>query len=102
MNQRFAAFQSYEYNPWLISLASKFLLNDKNFMSQMIAKNPFEDLSPPTYVKADLYQYNYSKLDMKSGKWWRRKLVREYLPPVSLQHVKQYIDESLRWNLTEF
>ena len=66
MNQRFAAFQSYEYNPWLISLASKFLLNDKNFMSQMIAKNPFEDLSPPKYVKADLYQHNYSKLDVKS------------------------------------
>ena len=32
----------------------------------MIAKNPFEDLSPPKYVKADLYQHNYSKLDVKS------------------------------------
>ena len=49
----------------------------------MIAKNLFEDLSPQTYVKADLYQYHYSKLDMKSGKWWRRKFVREFLPPVS-------------------
>ncbi len=43
----FAAFQRYENNPWLITLAAKFLLNDKNFTRQMIAKNPFEDDEPP-------------------------------------------------------
>ena len=43
----FAAFQTYEYNPWLLGLSAKFLLNDKNFTSQMIAMNPFEDKEKP-------------------------------------------------------
>ena len=43
----FAAFGKYEHNPWFISLASKFLLNDNEFTKQMIAKNPFENSKPP-------------------------------------------------------
>lgn len=87
----------------MISLASKFLLNDKNFTAQMIAHNPFDSLGAPTYVKADLYQYKFSAWDKKTGgKWWRRKFVRSYLPPVTLVNVKQYIDDKLGWDLTEY
>ncbi|RMZ99295.1 Lipase maturation factor 1 [Brachionus plicatilis] len=43
-------FKTYEYNPWLLSMTAKFLLNDKNFTSQMIAFNPFENKEPPKQV----------------------------------------------------
>ena len=46
----YSYIKSYEYNPWLLSLSAKFLLNDRNFTSNMIAYNPFEDSSsPPKY-----------------------------------------------------
>ena len=43
----FAAFQSYEYHPWILSMCGKFFLNDKNFTRHMIAHNPFEELEAP-------------------------------------------------------
>lgn len=95
----FAAFQSYEYNPWLVSLAGKFLLNDKNFTDQMIAKNPFNERKPPMYVRADLYLYEYA--DGNSSSWWKRKYQKSYLPPVTLLHLKDYI-ENLGWNIDSY
>jgi hypothetical protein len=43
----FAAFQKYEQNPWMLSLTAKFLHNDKNFTSNMIAVNPFANTNKP-------------------------------------------------------
>lgn len=98
----FAAFQTYEYNPWLLSLAAKFLLNDKEFTAQMIAKNPFENKDPPRYIKADLYLYKYSPIGKNFTSWWTREYVRSYLPPVTIYHLKAYIDERLNWNLKPY
>jgi hypothetical protein len=39
--------QRYEHNPWLLSMSAKFLRNDVNFTTQMIAHNPFENSNPP-------------------------------------------------------
>lgn len=97
----FAAFQSYEYNPWLLSLTAKFLLNDVSFTNQMIAKNPFETMNPPKYVKADLYVYEFSPTGQNESVWWIRKYVRNYLPPVSMNHLKEYIKD-LDWDLDNY
>lgn len=98
----FSAFQSYEYNPWLLSLAAKFLLNDEDFTRQMISKNPFENKDPPRYIRADLYLYKYSPMGRNHSAWWTRKYVRSYLPPVTIYHLKSYMEEQLGWDLKSY
>ncbi|XP_023236745.1 lipase maturation factor 1-like [Centruroides sculpturatus] len=82
----FAAFQNYQYNPWLIHLAVKLLENDDTVMS-LISFNPFEGRKPPKFIRAEHYHYTYTKIgseEAKNGHWWKRKHVANYLPPVSL------------------
>ncbi|CAF0703841.1 unnamed protein product [Brachionus calyciflorus] len=93
----FAAFQSYEYNPWLLSLSAKLLKNDKNFTTQMIASNPFENLEPPKYIKADLYLYNYAEINESISAWWKRKYVKSYIPTISMRNIDHFIKE-LEWD----
>ncbi|GFN93000.1 lipase maturation factor [Plakobranchus ocellatus] len=86
----FAAFQSYQNNPWLVHLAAKFLVNDEGAES-LIAHNPFHGRPPPKYVRADHYRYIYSKLwstEARNGQWWKRKYIGQYLPPVSLDMLR--------------
>jgi len=40
------SFQNYQYNPWLIHLAAKLLVNDEQATS-LIAHNPFFNATPP-------------------------------------------------------
>ncbi|XP_015774556.1 PREDICTED: lipase maturation factor 1-like [Acropora digitifera] len=48
----FAAFQNYQYNPWLIHLAAKLLANDEQATS-LIAYNPFFNGTPPTFIRGE-------------------------------------------------
>ena len=41
----FAAFQNYQYNPWLLHLAGKLLAGDPN-VNSLIEYNPFRDKPP--------------------------------------------------------
>lgn len=86
----FAAFQSYQQNPWLIHLMVKLLAGDSGVRS-LIAHDPFADSSPPRFMRAELFEYTYSD---KAGLWWDRKAVSSYIPPISLQTqgVRQFMD----------
>ncbi|XP_022092556.1 lipase maturation factor 1-like [Acanthaster planci] len=99
----FAAFQSYESNPWLVHLAGKFLYNDKGVTS-LVAHNPFKDGDPPRFVRALHYRYQYTKIgsqQSQEGAWWSRKFLRSYLPPVSLESLEGYI-KSQSWDLPKY
>lgn len=50
-------------------------------------------------VRADLYSYKYTILNSTS--WWERKYVAQYLPPVSVEQLKAYIND-LGWDLSKF
>ena len=94
----FAAFQNYQQNPWLFHLAGKMLINDP-IIDSLLLKNPFRGQNPPTYVRAKHYKYNFSKLGFsKSGQWWTRKFVGNYLPSLDLNSVKQVCDQ-FGWKL---
>ena len=56
----FAALGSYEYNPWFVHLVFRLLQGQQDVLD-LLAKNPFPD-RPPTYVRAWLYKYHYTKL----------------------------------------
>ena len=55
--------------------------NDRGTLS-LLANNPFPD-KPPHFIRAQLYRYHFAPLGEKG--WWRRELVGEWLPPLSVE-----------------
>jgi hypothetical protein len=78
----FAAMEDVRQNPWLIIFAYKLLQGDANAIG-LIRSNPFPQ-KPPKYLRMELYEYHFTK-DHSNGLWWDRKLVGEYLQPVTLE-----------------
>ena len=79
----FAAMSTIDREPWLVSLIFKLLQNDRGVL-RLMANNPFPD-HPPTYIRAELYEYKFTRAGDRSGAWWERKRVDSYLRPVSLE-----------------
>lgn len=79
----FAAMSEYWYHPWFLNVVAKLLQNDKPVL-KLMAHNPFPDHAPTT-IRAKLYEYHFTTSDDKSGAWWKRTYVGEYLPPLSLR-----------------
>jgi hypothetical protein len=80
----FAAMSSYGEEPWFVNFAAKLLEGDRPVLS-LLAANPFPG-HPPHYVRARLYLYRFTTPQERSetGAWWKRDLVGEWFPPVSL------------------
>ena len=79
----FAAFGSYQDEPWLVHFIDKLLRGDPG-AQRLLANNPFPG-APPRYIRAELYRYAFTKIGDGSGAWWRRERVGEYLPPLSAE-----------------
>ncbi len=80
----FAAMSDYRHYGWILNLVAKLLKNDPGALS-LIGKNPFPD-RPPKYIRAELYEYRFTDAAerAKTGHWWRRVPVVDYLPALSL------------------
>ncbi|XP_072610303.1 lipase maturation factor 1 isoform X2 [Vulpes vulpes] len=94
----FAAFQTYEHNEWIIHLAGKLLANDASALS-LLAVNPFEGRAPPRWLRGEHYRYKFSRPGgphAAAGKWWLRKRIGPYFPPVSLRDLEDYF-RSWEW-----
>uniref|UniRef100_A0A8C4NAC1 Lipase maturation factor n=1 Tax=Eptatretus burgeri TaxID=7764 RepID=A0A8C4NAC1_EPTBU len=88
----FAAFQTYEQNDWLVHLVGKMLIND-NTTLDLIDHNPFHGRYPPRWVRAEHFRYQFSqpgRRNAATGKWWIRKRIGGYLPPVNLETLAPY------------
>lgn len=75
------------YERWFIQFVKKLLLADKKVLG-LLKRDPFEN-RPPHFIRARFYLYQFTGYqEYKSGKkWWKRKLIGEYLPPVSLKQI---------------
>ncbi len=84
----FAAFGSYQQNPWFIQTAIC-LLEGKSDVTRLFARNPFPE-HPPRYVRAIVYRYRFTTAveHGQSGAWWKRQELEEYLPTVSLEQFR--------------
>jgi hypothetical protein len=82
----FAAMSPYQYHSWFPPFIQKLLQGDQPVLS-LLGRNPFPN-HPPKYIRARLYRYEYTDWGDKTGNWWKRTLVDEYLPPVSLQNFR--------------
>ncbi|XP_072312519.1 lipase maturation factor 1 isoform X2 [Eucyclogobius newberryi] len=94
----FAAFQTYEQNEWVIHIAGRLLSNDSAVLSLM-DQDPFQGRETPRWLRGEHYIYKFSKPGSTSaaqGKWWVRKRIGPYFPPVDLEGLRGYF-QSRNW-----
>ncbi len=79
----FAALSPHHPAPWFLAFVEKLLGSDRDTL-RLLRHNPFAD-EPPRFVRARLYRYRFTdRAERKrTGAWWHRTLVGEYLRPVS-------------------
>jgi hypothetical protein len=78
----FAAMSEIRRQPWLVHLAY-LLLRDDPGARALLGSDPF-DHGPPRYIRAELYEYRFTRPGEPTGAWWERERVGPYLPPISL------------------
>jgi len=81
----FAALSPAYAAGWFTPFLLRLLRNDAATL-RLLRGNPFPD-SPPRYVRALLYRYRFATPEehRTSNAVWVRRLVGEYMPPVSLR-----------------
>lgn len=78
----FSAMRPNLQEEWLFRLVVR-LLENNALIKDMFGSTPFGE-DAPTFIKIDLYRYRFSDLSEWPEKWWERKWIQEYMPPVSL------------------
>jgi hypothetical protein len=80
----FAAMERPGDEAWFDPLLDKLLVGDAATLG-LLRTNPFPE-KPPQFVRAELYAYNFTTPEERkqSGRWWKRVLIGEYWPPLSL------------------
>ncbi len=92
----FAAMGMPDEAPWTLHFVWKLLHADRGTLS-LILPDPFGG-APPTYVRASLYRYRFAPLGEHG--FWRRELVGEWLPALSVDDPRlEAFVESYGWNL---
>jgi lipase maturation factor len=76
----FAAMSSLPRHPWVARLAQKLLEGDRG-VKTLLANDPFPT-RPPRHIRAELYEYHFTRWGERG--WWKRRWIRSWMPPVSL------------------
>ncbi|XP_016382891.1 lipase maturation factor 1 [Sinocyclocheilus rhinocerous] len=96
----FAAFQTYEQSEWVIHIAGRLLANDSTVLSLM-GHNPFQSREKPRWIRGEHFRYKFTRPGSSSaaqGKWWVRKRIGPFFPPVNLDGLRSYF-QSRSWPL---
>jgi lipase maturation factor 1 len=80
----FAALRPNDVPAWFVQFAAKLLEGDPQTI-KLLKNNPFPE-QPPRQVRAFLYEYRFTTgaERRQTGRWWNRRLVGVYLPPMAL------------------
>jgi predicted DCC family thiol-disulfide oxidoreductase YuxK len=81
----FAALSDYRDNPWFVNFCVRLLQGSPEVLA-LLERNPFPN-APPRYIRAVVYTYHFTDFATrrKTGAWWRREPIGNYLPAVSLR-----------------
>jgi hypothetical protein len=81
----FAGISRDYADPWMLPLVGRLLQNDAPTLGLMAA-NPFPGRAP-VFVRARYYRYRFVTAEerRRTGDWWVRTLVGEYMPALSLR-----------------
>jgi hypothetical protein len=85
----FAALGNYRQNPWFLGLCLR-LLEGSNDVLALLEYNPFPH-GPPKFIRAQVFDYTFTDFDTykRTGEWWQRKPLGEYLPAIGLRSAQQ-------------
>ena len=90
----FAAMSSPAEYPWTLHFVWRLLHNDPGTLS-LLANNPFPN-EPPHYIRARLYRYRFAPPG--DAAWWKRELVGDWLPALSIEDPQfRRILEAMDW-----
>ncbi|MGW2251604.1 lipase maturation factor family protein [Kitasatospora sp. NPDC001660] len=80
----FAGISPAYARPWFLPFAARLLTGDPATL-RLLRHNPFPD-APPTHVRATLHLYRFTDWRelRRTGAWWHRTPLYEYLAPVDL------------------
>ena len=90
----FAAMEDYSRNPWLVHFVYQLLRGDRA-ASTLLAGNPFPQ-TPPKFIRAELYEYAFTRIGDKTSAWWTRRRMGAYLPalsadnPALIEYLRRY------------
>src|SRR5262249_2939953 len=78
----FAALSAPHRPPWFDRFILR-LFDNVPQVTALLANNPFPD-HPPRFMRAMLYEYHFTTRAerAKTGAWWRREQLGQYLPVV--------------------
>jgi lipase maturation factor 1 len=82
----FAALRpDYRYVPWFQKFALRLLEGSESVLA-LVETNPFPG-KPPKWIRAVVYEYEFTSIRERSetGNWWKRKPLKIFLPPATLQ-----------------
>lgn len=76
------------YDLWFLRFVRRLLQNDHAILALM-GGNPFADM-PPALIRAQIYRYRFADDETRraTGAWWSRQLLGAYLPPVSVDSLR--------------
>jgi hypothetical protein len=79
----FAALSPGYAESWFPGFVQRLLRNDPATV-RLLRRNPFPG-EPPRFVRARLYRYRFTSREerRRTGNWWHRSLVGDYLPATS-------------------
>jgi predicted DCC family thiol-disulfide oxidoreductase YuxK len=80
----FAALSDARQNPWFVAFVHRLLEGDRD-VTRLLAADPFAGRAP-RFVRAELWDYRFTDAETRrrTGAWWTRRQIGEYLPPVTL------------------
>jgi lipase maturation factor 1 len=79
----FAALDNPQRLQWFSRFVERLLENEPS-VTALLENNPFPE-KPPTYVRAQLYDYTYAGREERAiGRWWDRRLLGLCFPAVRL------------------
>mmetsp|Transcript_7639 Transcript_7639/g.12126 ORF Transcript_7639/g.12126 Transcript_7639/m.12126 type:complete len:185 (-) Transcript_7639:353-907(-) len=87
----FAALGSYQNNPWLLALVYRLLHGTdeaKSLMAPELWPKEYAEGKVPRMIRIMKFEFDFSRHNFTEGakpskKWWSRKRVGEYLPPLT-------------------
>jgi len=61
---------------WYESFLDKLKTNSKD-VTNLLAYNPFENKSPPKYLRVPVYKFEFTNFDerQKTGHWWKAEFL---------------------------
>jgi hypothetical protein len=81
-----------DHEPWFMRLVERLLEADAPTL-RLLRHDPFRGRRP-RFVRARYYRYEYSDRHehRRTGAWWRRTLLGDYMPAVSLPEVRRWLE----------